>query len=299
MIRAFSFGASTAQGARDTEGGFIVRIGKRLEQDGRGSAENFGIGGHTTDDMIPRLPGLAINDPSDIAIVTLGINDVPRTPDKAPDRRVPLDRHDANVHKILEDLKERCRVLYITQYPVTYVDRGLDQALVESYVNVGRQVAHEVGVTGEVQADGRQVVGRLVPPRDLITGALRRRAEDEQLVGLQEAGERGQGVVGRGFALEGTWQLTHDRAPGGGGIEHAGGRDGRLAVADSLGAVASLRVATVEAVSRPYHRLRQSPHVRFSKLARRAGDGRLGGSVCAAPAALDPRSYRGDDHAHA
>ena len=147
MIRTFSFGASTAQGARDTEGGgFIARIGKRLEQEGLGSAENFGIGGHTTDDMIPRLPGLAINDSSDISIVTLGINDVPRTPDNAPDRRVPLDRHDANVHKILEDLKGRCRVLYVTQYPVAYVDRGLDKALVESYVNLGRQVANEVGV---------------------------------------------------------------------------------------------------------------------------------------------------------
>ena len=147
MIRAFSFGASTAQGARDNErGGFIVRIGDRLKKEGKGSTENYGIGGHTTDDMIPRLPDLPIQDASDIAIVTLGINDVPRTPDTAPDRRVPMDRHDANVHTILGDLKDRCRVLYVTQYPVAYVDRGLDKALVESYVNIGRQVAHEVGV---------------------------------------------------------------------------------------------------------------------------------------------------------
>lgn len=147
MIRAFSFGASTAQGTRDTEGGgFIVRIGKRLEEEGIGSAENFGIGGHTTDDMIPRLPRIAVNSKSDIAIIALGINDVPRTPDSKPDRRVPLDRHDRNVHQILEDLSGRCRVLYTTQYPVNYADRGLEKSVVESYVNVGRQVAHEVGV---------------------------------------------------------------------------------------------------------------------------------------------------------
>ena len=147
MIRAISFGASTAQGARDTEGGgFIVRIGKRLKNENRGGSENFGIGGHTTDDMIPRLPTIPIQSESDIVICTLGINDVPRTPDSKPDNRVPLDRHDSNVHQILEDLKSRCRVLYVTQYPVDFVGRGLDKNLVGSYINVGRQVAHEIGV---------------------------------------------------------------------------------------------------------------------------------------------------------
>ncbi|HAA77194.1 TPA: hypothetical protein DCE37_18935 [Candidatus Latescibacteria bacterium] len=144
--RIFSFGASTAQGSKDDEGGFIARIGKRLQQEGLGHAENYGIGGHSTDDMLPRLPDLPIHDNSDIAIVTLGINDVPRAPDPRPDRRVPLDRHDANVHTIVENLKGRCRVLYVTQYPVNYDQRGLDKQLVESYVNVGRQVAHEIGV---------------------------------------------------------------------------------------------------------------------------------------------------------
>ena len=73
MLRAFSFGASTAQGTRDTEGGgFIARIGKRLDEDGKGVAENFGIGGHTTDDMLPRLLEIPVHGANDIAIVTLG-----------------------------------------------------------------------------------------------------------------------------------------------------------------------------------------------------------------------------------
>jgi lysophospholipase L1-like esterase len=147
MIRAISFGASTAQGARDTEGGgFIVRIGKRLQKEKRGGSENFGIGGHTTDDMIPRLPTIPIKSESDIVICTLGINDVPRTPDSKPDNRVPLDRHDSNVHQILEDLKNRCCLLYVTQYPVDFVGRGLNKDLVGSYIDAGRQVAHEIGV---------------------------------------------------------------------------------------------------------------------------------------------------------
>ncbi len=147
MIRAFSFGARTAQGTRDTEGGgFIVRIGKRLQQEGLGSSENLGIGGHTTDDMILRLSEIPIQNPTDIAIIALGINDVPRSPDSKSDKRVPLKRHDANVHTILENLKNRCRVLYTTQYPVNYLDRGLEKTLVESYVTIGRQAAREVGV---------------------------------------------------------------------------------------------------------------------------------------------------------
>ena len=146
MLRAFSFGASTAQGTRDTEGGgFIARIGKRLDEAGKGVAENFGIGGHTTDDMLPRLLEIPVHGANDIAIVTLGINDVPRSPDPKPQKRVPLERHDKNIHQILETLHGRCRVLYITQYPVNYEQRGLNKQVVESYVNIGRQVAHEIG----------------------------------------------------------------------------------------------------------------------------------------------------------
>ena len=127
-------------------GGFIGRLGKRLAEENLGSAVNFGIGGLTTDQMIPRLERAPIDSPDDLAIVALGINDVPREPDNKPENRVPLGRHDSNVHGLLENLKARCRVLYVTQYPVNYTKGGLDKPLVESYVNVGRQVAHEIGV---------------------------------------------------------------------------------------------------------------------------------------------------------
>ena len=127
-------------------GGFIGRIRKRLEEEGTGTAENFGLGGLTTDQLIARLELAPVEDQSDLAIVTIGINDVPRAPDNNADKRVPIERHDSNVHAILEDLKSRCRVLYVTQYPVNYRKRGLEKTIVESYINVGRQVAHEIGV---------------------------------------------------------------------------------------------------------------------------------------------------------
>ena len=146
MPRVFSFGASTAEGKKDDEGGFIARIGRWLTEESLGTADNLGIGGETTDNMVERLTAVSVQNADDIAIVTLGINDVPRELDRAPDKRVPMERHDTNVHTILEDLKSRCRVLYVTQYPVDYIDRGLEQQAVESYVNIGRQVAHEVGV---------------------------------------------------------------------------------------------------------------------------------------------------------
>ena len=147
MKRIFSFGASTAQGALDTEeGGFIMRIGKRLEQEHLGHAENFGIGGHTTNDMVLRLTEIPIHAESDIAIVTLGVNDIARTPDPQPEKRVALAKHSAQAEEILEYMKSRCQVLYVTQYPIAFADRGLEESLVVSYVDAGRRIAKIMGI---------------------------------------------------------------------------------------------------------------------------------------------------------
>ena len=145
-MRVFSFGASTAQGAKDTEGGFIVRVGRSLGERGMGSAENFGIGGQTTDDMVTRLPYIPIADPSDLAIVTLGCNDVARSGDSVPEKRVPLDRHARNVRTILEELDLRCRVLYVTQYPIDFAAHGIDEMVFKGYVDAGRRAAVDLGI---------------------------------------------------------------------------------------------------------------------------------------------------------
>lgn len=146
-MRVVGFGASTAQGMRDDEGGgFVARIGRRLEAEGLGTSENFGIGGETTDQMVERARTV-VTTPGDQVVVTLGINDVARDPDRIPDRRVPLERHRSNVESILRTFVDAgCRVGYLTQYPVDFAKHGLDPVFVESYIQAGRDAAAAVGV---------------------------------------------------------------------------------------------------------------------------------------------------------
>jgi len=146
-MRIFSFGASTAQGAKDNVGGgFIGRMGARLEREQIGHAENFGIGGENTTQMVQRLDALADVSKTDIAIVTLGINDVPRYPDSRPERRVALEKHKTNVHEILTFLQARCHVIYANQYPVQYEQLGFKPKTVADYRNVGVAVAESLDV---------------------------------------------------------------------------------------------------------------------------------------------------------
>ena len=146
-MRIFSFGASTAQGAKDdVGGGFIGRIGTRLEREKVGHAENFGMGGENTTQMLQRLGSLADVSKTDIAIVTLGINDVPRHPDSRPERRVELEKHKTNVHEILTFLQARCHVIYANQYPVQYEKLGLDPQTVADYRHAGVAIAKSLGV---------------------------------------------------------------------------------------------------------------------------------------------------------
>ena len=162
MITAYSFGASTAAGAKDDEGGFVARLDRYLQDTNVGSAINHGIGGDTTDVMIDRLPGV-IDDmkskSNPLALVTLGINDVPRIVDEKPEIRVPLDRHAESLKRILADTAEIGDVLYLTQYPVDYVARSLDAQLTNDYVKLGEETARTVGV------DVVDIFGMITPER--------------------------------------------------------------------------------------------------------------------------------------
>lgn len=133
----------------DSESGFIVRLDRYLRDTGIGEAINHGIGGDTTSMMLARLDGV-VSDmtvrPSPIALVTLGINDVPRIVDDSPEKRVELDQHADSLDRIFTALKKIGDAVYITQYPVDYVARSLEPALVESYVKRGAEVALLAGV---------------------------------------------------------------------------------------------------------------------------------------------------------
>lgn len=146
-MRVFSFGASTAQGAKDdVGGGFIGRMGTRFEREQIGRTENYGIGGENTTEMVVRLDSLVEVSMTDVAVVALGINDVPRFPDSRPQRRVELSKHKTNVQEILSYLKPRCRVIYTSQYPVQYSQLGFDPDTVAQYRKAGVAIANTLDV---------------------------------------------------------------------------------------------------------------------------------------------------------
>lgn len=146
-MRVFSFGASTAQGAKDdVGGGFIGRLGKRLEREQLGKAENYGIGGENTTEMVQRLNSLPDVSATDVVIVTVGINDVPRYPDARPERRVEFEKHKTNVREILTYLQTRCKVIYASQYPVQYNQLGFNPETVADYRKAGVAIAVDLGV---------------------------------------------------------------------------------------------------------------------------------------------------------
>ena len=145
-VRVLSFGASTAQGAKDdVGGGFIGRIGTRLEAEKIGHAENYGIGGENTTQMVQRLDGMSVV-ADDVVIVTLGINDVARYPDARPERRVTLEQHKANVKEILTWFKDKCCVIYASQYPVQYAQLGFDPEVVAAYRLAGVAIAEALQI---------------------------------------------------------------------------------------------------------------------------------------------------------
>ena len=149
LIRAFSFGASTAAGSMDSEGGFIARVDRYLQDTDSGTATNHGIGGDTTTMMLERLDAVVAkmrDQHGPLALVTLGINDVPRIVDDKPQIRVGVAQHVESLKKMLAAFGEIGDVVYLTQYPVDYKARSLEPELVRSYVTAGEETARSAGV---------------------------------------------------------------------------------------------------------------------------------------------------------
>jgi lysophospholipase L1-like esterase len=162
IITAYSFGASTAAGSKDDEGGFVARLDRYLRDTESGTAINHGTGGDTTDVMRNRLPGVIADmktRPNPLALVTLGINDVPRIVDDNPSIRVYLDRHANSLTEILDRTSEIGDAVYLTQFPVDYEVRSLESQLVEDYVKLGEATARSSGI------DVIDIFGMITPDR--------------------------------------------------------------------------------------------------------------------------------------
>lgn len=138
------FGASSMQGVGDPEGGFF----KRLERNwrGKGGKPNFinqGIGGHTTRDMLARLPAAASLSP-DLTIVLLGCNDLPRHPDGNADRRTLLPEYQSNLEKLLSELPGDQRI-FCTSFRPDLNRHGISAENFSLYMNAARSLAEEAG----------------------------------------------------------------------------------------------------------------------------------------------------------
>ena len=80
------------------------------------------------------------------ALVTLGINDVPRIQDDNPDKRVPLQNHLESLSVILEETKRLGEVIYLTQYPVDYISLSIDSDLLSKYRVSAKEKVESAGV---------------------------------------------------------------------------------------------------------------------------------------------------------
>lgn len=109
------FGASTMQGAGDTQGGCFARL--KLAGATLGAQWiNCGIGGDTTRQMLQRAPAVAAHHATHL-VVLLGCNDLPRSGDPAPDMRTTLDEYAQNLDRLLPAIRAP-RSLFVTSFAV-------------------------------------------------------------------------------------------------------------------------------------------------------------------------------------
>jgi lysophospholipase L1-like esterase len=143
MTKLICFGASTAEGVGDSQGGFFKRLERKLAADGRAHlCLNFGIGGNTTADMAPRLGSLKPHLPAP-AILLLGSNDFPREGDPEPWRRVELADFRANLEKIFAAFAAG-PTIFVTSFQVRWVTPEIFRAYTEVALELARARAFTI-----------------------------------------------------------------------------------------------------------------------------------------------------------
>jgi lysophospholipase L1-like esterase len=143
MTKLIGFGASTAQGVGDSQGGFFKRLERKLAAAGRAhECLNFGIGGNTTVDMVARLDTLRPHLPAR-AILLLGSNDLPRDGDWEPSRRVGMADFKENMHKIFE-MFAAGPTIFASSFQVSWVTEASFRAYQEAALEMARARAFTI-----------------------------------------------------------------------------------------------------------------------------------------------------------
>ena len=110
------FGDSITWGAWDEEGGWVQRLKKDIDKkviesnfDYYDSIYNVGISGNNTDDLLERFESEAVRrldeDEETILVFAIGINDSLHYINQPDSPKVPLDRFQSNLRKLIDDAK--------------------------------------------------------------------------------------------------------------------------------------------------------------------------------------------------
>lgn len=146
MIKLIGFGASTMQGVGDLQGGFFKRLEPKLAAAGAPrECINFGIGGHSTRDMLVRMTDVRPHLPS-AGIVILGCNDLPRERDAHPQNRLSVEDYATNLTTILKELYHPDSI-FVSSFRVHPEKTGVQPGTFAEYMGVALKVAAAQGFT--------------------------------------------------------------------------------------------------------------------------------------------------------
>jgi len=146
MDKLIGFGASSVEGVGDSQGGFFKRLGAKLATVGKPhECLNFGIGGNTTRDMLPRIDQVRPHLPARV-VVLLGSNDFVREADPEPLKRVPLTEHAQNVADIL-DVLGGPGTIFVSSFAVCQRRTGISPSVFASYMSEALKIATKRPIT--------------------------------------------------------------------------------------------------------------------------------------------------------
>ncbi len=146
MIICF-FGASSVEGACDSQwGGFVRRYtDSAMARGAEVRVFNSGVGGDTTRNFRARFTTEIVARQPEKIVFQLGSNDMPRTPDEEPERRVSQTEFEENLHALFGFQPETPKLL-ITLFPIDPVRTGITPKTFHTYVETSKRIAEEYAI---------------------------------------------------------------------------------------------------------------------------------------------------------
>jgi lysophospholipase L1-like esterase len=142
LCKLIGFGASTMQGAGDSQGGFFKRLEGKLAEAGRArDCLNFGVGGNSTRDMLARFDAVKAHLPCP-AVIVLGCNDLPRERDAWPQNRLSLADYAANLRTMFGAF-DPAQTLFVSSFLPCQRRTGIDPAVFAAYLGTALKIAAE------------------------------------------------------------------------------------------------------------------------------------------------------------